>query len=48
LQPAWTTGIFWLLSLADLAIAFTPSSPSRAGAATRICGRGFCFLIGAT
>jgi hypothetical protein len=48
LQPAWTNGIFWLLSLADLAIAVYAFVASRAGAATRICDCGFCFLIGAT
>ena len=48
LQPAWTTGIFWVLGLASLAIAIYAFAtiPSQRRA-TYICDYVFRFLIGA-
>ena len=47
-QPAWTTGIFWLLGIASLAIAVYAfvTIPSQRRA-THICDFVFRFLIGA-
>src|SRR5271165_1251038 len=47
-QPAWTTGIFWLLGLASIAIAVYAFStiPSQRRA-THVCDWVFRFLIGA-
>ena len=47
-QPAWTTGIFWLLGIASLAIAVYAFAtiPSQRRA-THICDFVFRFLIGA-
>lgn len=48
LQPAWTTGVFWILGLASVAIAFYAFAtiPSQRRA-TYICDYVFRFLIGA-
>ncbi len=48
LQPAWTTGIFWLLALASVAIAVYAFSTIRGQRDARyICDWVFRFLIGA-